>query len=51
MYCDGAKRTDDGAYKFETKSWGPSNLILQTLAQQLKEMVRDWQEMSLLFNI
>ncbi|KAB7494604.1 hypothetical protein Anas_08736 [Armadillidium nasatum] len=38
MYCDGAKRTDDGAYKFETKSWGPSNLILQTLAQQLKEM-------------
>ncbi|MCL4136249.1 UNVERIFIED_CONTAM: hypothetical protein GTU68_012935, partial [Idotea baltica] len=41
MYCDSAKLSEDGTYRFETKSWGPSNLILQNLAQQLKELGED----------
>ncbi|XP_068205100.1 uncharacterized protein [Palaemon carinicauda] len=37
MYCDGAKVLESGAYEFETKSWGPPDLVLQNIAQKLKE--------------
>ena len=50
MYCDSAKTSEDGAYSFETKSWGPPNLILQELSQQLKDMVRNNAIFCLFFN-
>lgn len=37
MYCDGAKILENGAYEFETKSWGPPDLNLQNIALKLKE--------------
>ncbi|KAK7083482.1 hypothetical protein SK128_024110 [Halocaridina rubra] len=37
MYCDGAKVLENGAYEFETKSWGPPDLNLQNIALKLKE--------------
>ncbi|XP_076067757.1 uncharacterized protein LOC143040560 [Oratosquilla oratoria] len=37
MYCDTARELQNGAYEFETKSWGPPNFNLQNLAHQLRE--------------
>ncbi|XP_063600138.1 uncharacterized protein LOC134776369 isoform X1 [Penaeus indicus] len=37
MYCEGAKVLEDGLFEFDTKSWGPPDLTLQKIAQQLKE--------------
>ncbi|XP_064091192.1 uncharacterized protein LOC135204888 isoform X2 [Macrobrachium nipponense] len=37
MYCDGAKVLENGAYEFETKSWGPPDLSLQNIAEKLKD--------------
>lgn len=39
MYCEGAKVLEDGLFEFDTKSWGPPDLTLQKIAQQLKEQV------------
>ena len=39
MHCDRANVNEDRSYEFETKSWGPPNLILQEIAKRLKDQV------------
>ena len=43
MFCEKApERGDgDGVIEFETRGWSPSSLILQELAEQIKEDVRN----------
>ncbi|CAL4068913.1 unnamed protein product [Meganyctiphanes norvegica] len=37
MYCENAKTLENGNYEFETKSWGPPDLLLQDIALKLKQ--------------
>ena len=39
MHCDKANVLEDRNYEFETKSWGPPELILQDIALRLKDQV------------
>ena len=39
MYCENAKTLENGNYEFETKSWGPPDLLLQDIALKLKQQV------------
>ena len=39
LYCESATPKPDGGHQFECKSWGPEDLALQDIADQLKTQV------------
>ncbi|KAF2366199.1 Nucleoside phosphorylase domain [Trinorchestia longiramus] len=36
LYCESAKKKDDGGHQFDCRSWGPPDLTLQDIAAKLK---------------